>query len=258
MEIAPLIHSRTFCCDFNQNFAVRAGDIDVSWAMKKILLAMNNVDILNGIRRMVAYKNNICIAGIACSLRYFAKNYLNDTDAENYFQDNAKRDVKIFLGCAFKGDKNEIPDINYSTLWEMFKENLAPVWESPTAETVIVNYKNCASRKINPANLEKFFVADESIDEKLFEQCMAERKNLCTNADQSKIISSGEFEIISTTQSLINKFKAEAEKKTSTVQSQQTQSTQRREISHEKSNSPIPIIIAAVIIILVILFLLMN
>ena len=270
MEIAPLIHSRTLHCDFNQNFAVRPSDLNVNWAMKKILLAMSDVDILNGVRRFVASDGKICIAGIACKLKFFAEKYLSasDTDdAKNYFHDEKGREVKIFLGFSFKGgSQNEIPDVNYSTLWKFFKETLAPEWEREVVETVIVDYKTCSTKKINPANLEKFYVADESTDEKLFAQCMAARKNLCTNADQMKIINSGEFEIISTTQSLINRFKSEAEKKTSPPPkssspstSMQTNIPPRSKPTQKDSNSKLPIIAAAVIIILaVILFLLMS
>ena len=266
MKLAPLIHSRTLHCDFNSNFAVRPSDLNVNWAMKKILLAMRDTDILNGVRHLVASDGKICIAGVACNLRYFAEKYLDDAEAKNYFHDERGREVKIFLGFAFKGgSQNEIPDVNYSTLWKFFKETLAPEWEREVVETVIVDYKTCSTKKINPTNLEKFSVSDESTDEKLFAQCMAARKNLCTNADQMKIINSGEFEIISTTQSLINRFKSEAEKKTSPPPKSSSPSTSmqpnippRSKPTQKDSNSKLPIIAAAVVIIAVILFLLMK
>lgn len=266
MEFAPLIHSRTLHCDFNPNFAVRADDIDVNWAMKKILLAMSDVDILNGVRRVVASNDRICIAGIACNLRFFAENYLNDSNAEKYFHDERGREVKIFLGYSFKGgNRNEIPDVSYSMLWNMFKENLAPVWESTTAETVRVSYKNCPTKNfsggMNFMNIGgvNFAESNESNDEKIFAQCLAEKKNLCTNADQNKIISSGEFEIISTSQSLINRAKSESEKKNSPTPPQpQLQATTptsqrpRRVTPQEKSNN-LPAVLAVAAIILIIL-----
>lgn len=277
MELAPLIHSRTFHCDFNPNFAVRADDVDVNWAMKKILLATSDVDILNGVRRLVASNGKICIAGIACNFRFFAEKYLSATDAEeakNYFHDERGREVKIFLGYSFKdGNKNEIPDVDYSTLWKFFKENLAPKWESPTAETVIVNYTNCLTksfsgvRNFTQIGEINFAESNENDDEKLFLQCLAERKNLCTNSDQMKIIDSGEFEVISTSQSLINRFKTESEKKTphskqvSTTQVQE--STSRRNINRQpsktqKKSPPLVLIIGVIVlVVLVAVFLLM-
>lgn len=276
MELAPLIHSRTFHCDFNPNFAVRADDVDVNWAMKKILLATSDVDILNGVRRLVASNGKICIAGIACNLRFFAEKYLTDSDAKNYFHDERGREVKIFLGYSFKGgNKNEIPNIDYMTLWKMFKDNLAPVWKSPTAETVTVNYKTCATKNINGGiNLQNigginFVESNESNDEKIFELCLGTGKNLCTNADQMKIINSGEFEIISTTSSLINRFKSESEKKTSAIQStqkvqetsansQQHKVTIQRQQKNQKSPPVGLIIVAVIVILLAVVFLLMN
>lgn len=265
MKLAPLIHSRTLHCDFNPNFAVRPSDLNVNWAMKKILLAMSDADILNGVRHLVASDGKICIAGVACNLRYFAEKYLDDAEAKNYFHDERGREVKIFLGFSFKGgSQNEIPDVNYKTLWEMFKKNLAPEWEHQTVETVIADYETCPTKKINSANLEKFSVSDESTDKKLFEQCMAERKNLCTNADQKKIIESREFEVISTSQSLINNF-TQAEKKTSPPPKSSIPSTSMQKNIHMRakpiqkdSSSKLPIIAAAVIIILAVIFLLMN
>ena len=276
MEIAPLIHSRTLHCDFNPNFAVRADDVDVNWAMKKILLATADVDILNGVRRLVASNGKICIAGVACNLRFFAEKYLTDSDAKNYFHDERGREVKIFLGYSFKGgNKNEIPDVDYSTLWKMFKENLAPVWESPTAETVNVNYKTCATKNISSGiNVQNigginFVESNENNDEKIFEICLGSRKNLCTSADQMKIINSGEFEVISTTSSLINRFKSESEKKTSTVQSthkvqESTQKFKQKNAqpfpkSNNQKKSPTGLIVGAVIlIILAVVFLFMK
>lgn len=223
MEIAPLIHSRTLKCDFNPNFAVRADDVDVSQAMKKILAAMSDVDILNGVRRLVASNGKIYIAGIAGNFRFFAEKYLKSSEAEEaekYFYDERGREIKIFLGYSFKdGNKNEIPDVNYSTLWKFFKENLAPEWEYTTSKTVIVGYESCSTKNFSDkTNLKhiggiSFAESSESNDEKLFAQCLAERKNLCTNVDQMKIIDSGEFEVISTTQSLMNRFESESEKK---------------------------------------------
>ena len=138
MEIAPLIHSRTFYCDFSQNFAVRPNDLNVQWAMNKILPAMRDVDILNGVRCMFATDGKLCIAGVACNFRYFVDNYLSAderTEAANYLHDERGREVKIFLGYAFKG--SGVPDVSDSKLWQMFKQTLAPKWNNQTVETVI-------------------------------------------------------------------------------------------------------------------------
>lgn len=219
MQIAPLIHSRTLYCDFNPNFAVRPADLDVSWAMKKVLQSTTDIDILNGARLLTANNGNVGIVGIACKFRYFIENYAPEffEEAQQYFQDERGREVKIFLGYAFKG--GGVPDVPFKDFWKFFKENLAPKWDFKVAETVISSYENCGekniSNKISPANKINgidFFTAGN--DEKLFEQCIAAKKNFCSNVDQFKIITSGEFNAILTSQSNIDRYKSEQEKKT--------------------------------------------
>ena len=87
--------------------------------------------------------------------------------------------------------------------------------------------------------------------------------------NQMKIINSGEFEVISTTSSLINRFKSESEKKTSTVQSthkvqESTQKFKQKNAqpfpkSNNQKKSPTGLIVGAVIlIILAVVFLFMK
>ena len=277
MEIAPLIHGRTFYCDFNPNFAVRPRDLNVQWAMNKILPAMRDVDILNGVRRVFASDGNICIAGIACNFRYFAENYLSADeleDAKNYFHDERGRDVKIFLGCSFKG--NGVPDVSNSQLWQMFKKFLAPEWNRKTVETVIAPYANCGVKNIVKKIIDKtFYPSNESTDVETFEQCIIARKNFCSNVDAVKIFESGEYEIITAPQSVISRLQSEAQKKTPTQQSAsvnqsrnsqtttqpfQAQAHTQSRISpadSKKSSIPLPLIGAVMVIILAVLFFVM-
>ena len=273
MEIAPLIHSRTFYCDFNQNFAVRPDDLNVQWATNKILPAMRDVDILNGVRRVVATDGKICIAGVACNFRYFVENYLStneQTTAENYLRDERGRDVKIFLGYAFKG--NGVPDVSDSKLWQMFEQYLAPEWNRQTVETVIAPYENCGVKNVSGKPVDKkFYASGERDDLELFEQCLAEHKNFCSNVDAVKIFDSGAYEIISAPQSVINRLQSEAQKKTPqqqpthqdkadkvTEQSFQARRNQNMKSTPSKGNST-PLIIGVVaVVILVIIFLVIK
>ena len=270
MEIAPLIHSRTFYCDFNPNFAVRPKDLNVQWAMNKILPAMRDVDILNGVRRVVATDGKITIAGVACNFRYFAENYLSPderTEAENYLHDERGREVKIFLGYAFKG--SGVPDVSDSKLWQMFKQTLAPEWNRQTVETVIAPYESCGVKTVAGKSLDKkFYTSGERGDIEIFEQCIAERKDFCSNVDAVKIFEDGKYEIITAAQSVINRLQAEAQKKTqpppsstrpdkATEQPFQARRNQSPKLSEEKEK-PILLILAAVVVIIAIIFFLMN
>ena len=143
MKIAPLIHSRTGQCDYNSKFAVRPNDFsEIQWARSKILSATRNISRFNVIRRIVAAKNGVCIAGIVCTMKCFVNNCLTgaDKDAAQSYIDVHGRLYGVFLGYAFKGNANEIPDVNYSDLWQWFKKYLVPEWEKKSARTVEVDY----------------------------------------------------------------------------------------------------------------------
>ena len=279
MEIAPLIHSRTFYCDFSQNFAVRPDDLNVQWAMNKILPAMRDVDILNSVRCMFATDGKLCIAGVACNFRYFVDNYLSAderTEAANYLHDERGREVKIFLGYAFKG--SGVPDVSDSKLWQMFKQTLAPKWNNQTVETVIAPYESCGTKSVGgkkspvaTANGIALYETDGRGDKSLFEQCLAERKNFCSNVDAIKIAESGEFDVIAATRTVINRLQAEAQKKTqhpparqeqphqTTGQPFQGQRTQTpRPASKPEEKSLLLPIVAIAAVIVVILYLIMG
>ena len=278
MEIAPLIHSRTFYCDFSQNFAVRPNDLNVQWAMNKILPAMRDVDILNSVRCMFATDGKLCIAGVACNFRYFVDNYLSAderTEAANYLHDERGREVKIFLGYAFKG--SGVPDVSDSKLWQMFKQTLAPKWNNQTVETVIASYESCGTKSVGgkkspvaTINGIALYETDGRGDKSLFEQCLAERKNFCSNVDAIKIAESGEFDVIAATRTVIHRLQSEAQKKTQPSATRQEQPNQTsgqpfqgnrtqspRSPAEEKSNLLIPIVAIAAVI-LIILFLVMS
>ena len=276
MEIAPLIHSRTFYCDFSQNFAVRPNDLNVQWAMNKILPAMRDVDILNGVRCMFATDGKLCIAGVACNFRYFVENYLSAderTEAANYLHDERGREVKIFLGYAFKG--SGVPDVSDSKLWQMFKQNLAPKWNNQTVETVTAPYESCKTKSVGgkkspvaTINGIALYETDGRDDKSLFDSFLAERKNFCSNVDAIKIAESGEFDVIAATRTVINRLQqAEAQKKTQPsatrqeqpnqtsrqpFQGNRTQSPRPNSKSEEKSSLLIPIVAAAAVIAVII------
>ena len=265
MEIAPLIHGRTFYCDFNPNFAVRPADLNVQWATNKISPAMRDIDILNGARRMCATDGKIGIAGIACKFKFFAEKYLSAAECaelEKYFYDERGREVKIFLGYAFKG--SGVPDVPDSKLGQMFKDTLAKAWEYQTSETIIVPYESCGVKSVTKIPLnQKFYPANERDDREFFEQCIAERKAFCSNVDAVKIFEDGKYDIITASQSIINRLQqAEAQKKTPTqpqtrpakaterpFQAQRTQSP-----PSEKNSTPLIIGVAIVIILAIIFF----
>ena len=269
MKIAPLIHSRTLHCDFNPNFAVRPDDLDVDWAMKKVLQSTSDIDILNGVRWLTASNGQTVIVGIACNLKFFIERYVPEAaaEAEKYFHDERGREIKVFLGYVFKGDG--VPNVSCKDLWQMFEENMSKVWEFKVAETVSVPYRDCGTKsvsdKVKPVETidgVDFYISGEDSDEKILTQCIAEHKNFCSNADQFKIIASREFNVISTSRGNIERFKAEPEKKTpppvqtAAPPTNTTTSTSRSPAirnSKESSSKKRPVIVAGIIVVILII-----
>lgn len=277
MKIAPIIHSRTLKSDFNSNFAVRPKDLNVDWAMSKILPSTRDIDILDGVRRVVANDGKICIAGIACNFKMFAEKFLSAEerdDAKKYFCDERGREIKVFLGYAFKDSGT--PDVSASKLWKMFEKYFAPQWELEAPETKFAGYdEECATKSVGKKSFDKkFYSSNEHADIELFEQCLAQRKDFCSNVDSVKIFEDGKYKIITALPSVINRLQAEAQKKTQPSTTRKEQSNQptrqtfqanrqnrRISASTEKKGSSMPIIIGIIllaIILTAIAFFVMN
>ena len=205
MKIAPLIHSRTFESDYNIKFAVRPEEFEnfIQWARNNILPATGDLDIINDVRYVVASKSKLCIAGIACTMKFFVESCLTGDDqaeAKDYMRDVNGRNFGVFIGYVFEINANEIPDISYSDLWKTFKDNLSPVWNRKIFDTVIAPYTECKSKLVNNISVKSvdtfnnvtIYESNESTDEKLFEKYMSECEEndfaFCSNISNIKII----------------------------------------------------------------------
>ena len=222
MEVAPLIHSRTGQCDYNSKFAVRPnGFSEIQWARSKILAATRNIDRFNGIRRIVAAKNGVCIAGIVCTMKYFVNNCLTgaDKDAAQPYIDVHGRLYGVFLGYAFKGNANEIPNVNYSDLWQWFSKYLVPEWEKKSARTVEVDYFTWD--KVRPTHVTnhgtEFYDSAAFNEESLFEEylsrALTEEVAFCSNVENIQAVEDGIYTAVTTSASNVDKLKASMERK---------------------------------------------
>lgn len=271
MKIAPLIHSRTLKSDFNPNFAVRPKDLNVDWAMSKILPSTRDIDILDGVRRMFATDGKICIAGISCNFKMFAEKFLSTEErdtAKKYFCDERGREIKVFLGYVFKD--GGVPDVSGSKLWQMFEKYFAPQWKLQNSETVIAPYdEDCGVKSVAKKTFDKkFYPSSERDDIELFEQCIAARKDFCSNVDAVKIFEDGKYEVITAAQSVINRIQeAQAQKKTQPPPSSNHAQATEHPFQAQRTQNPkpasatggksflIPIVAIAAVIALIIIFL---
>ena len=222
MKIAPLIFSRTGQCDYNSKFAVRPnGFSEIQWARSKILAATRNISRFNGIRRIVAAKNGVFIAGIVCTMKYFVNNCLTAAEKEAAQPYSHIRGTLygVFLGYAFKSNANEIPDVNYSDLWQWFSKYLVPEWEKKSARTVEVDYFSWD--KVKPAHVPnhgtEFYDSAAFNEESLFKEYLAraltEEVAFCSNVENIQAVEDGIYTAVTTSASNVDKLKADMERK---------------------------------------------
>ena len=247
MKIAPLIHSRTGQCDYNSKFAVRPnGFSEIQWARSKILAATRNIDRFNGIRRIVAAKNGICIAGIVCTMKYFVNNCLTgaDKDAAQPYIDVHGRLYGVFLGYAFKGNANEIPIVNSPDLWQWFKEYLTPEWEKKSARTVEVDYLSWDKVKLAHVTDHgtEFYDSAAFNEEELFDEYLSRSLNakseiaFCSNVENIQAVEDGIYTAVTTSASNVDKLKANMERKRpESKESKKTSSTTNQNINQSQS-----------------------
>lgn len=222
MEVAPLIFSRTGQCDYNSKFAVRPKEFsEIQWARSKILAATRNISRFNGIRRIVAAKNGICIAGIVCAMKHFVNDCLSGTEKEDAQPYSHIRGTLygVFLGYAFKGNANEIPSVSYSDLWQWFKEYLVPEWEKKSARTVEVDYfswdkvKHAHAKNHGTEFYDSATFNEESLFEEYLARALKEDVAFCSNVENIQAVEDGIYTAVTTSASNVDKLKANIERK---------------------------------------------
>ncbi|MBQ7630908.1 MAG: hypothetical protein IJS81_11985 [Selenomonadaceae bacterium] len=281
MKIAPLIHSRTLYCDFNSNFAVRPQNLNVQWARDKIRAATKDLGIFNDVRRVVASKDGVGIAGVACIFKFFVEKYCPDKvqEFEKYFRDEVRREVKIFLGYTFEmSGKREFPNVTDEDLLQMFMDSLAPEWERKFVETVYSNYKECGTKNFSDdqkpfETISGVEIYNVDVFNKFLADAQIKNISYCSNVNQFDIWQEGKFSAIFTSDnSVISGLKSQPQKKTSTPQVTNQQVTRqqvtRQQVTNQQSpknqNPPPPnsnrlmIFATALIVLMAIIFLLMR
>lgn len=249
MKIAPLIHSRTLYCDFNSNFAVRPQNLDVQWARDKIRAATKDLGIFNDVRRVVASKDGVGIAGVACIFKFFVEKYCPDKvqEFEKYFRDEVRREVKIFLGYTFEmSGKREIPNVTDEDLLQMFMDTLAPEWERKFVETVYSNYKECGTKNFSDdqkpvETISGVEIYNVDVFNKFLADAQIKNISYCSNVNQFDIWQEGKFSAIFTSDnSVINGLKSQPQKKTSTPQVTNQQVTNQQVTRQQVTNPQSP------------------
>lgn len=276
MKISPLIHSRTRYCGFNSNFAVRPENLDVQWAMKKILPAISD-GIAETARYVVAEKSSNCkIAGIAVVLRDFFKTFsIDEKENEKFLVDERGRDIKLFLGYVVEDySENEIPIVSAEDLWKMFIDNLTSEWDRKSSITQYVGYqewkktKTITENSLPPAvDVGEIKIFSDAEDRKIFEWCLAKGKDFCSNVDSTRIVENGQYQFIIATKEIINTLREKenvvAKKKSVAITTKTAPTSTQSKINIQTQNIPktaekdltqLVAVAAVIVIILIIAF----
>lgn len=225
IRIAPIIHSRTYYCDFNPKFIVRpegfSGE-DISWIRKRILIATSDIDRIPNERWIcINYKGKI-IAGIVCFInKLIIKCDVNDN---NFTKDEKGRNIYAFIGIVIENKTdNESIGLDYKFLLNLYNKYISKLWEKKVLESIQCKYEEIDKNLINNNNssikekvksIKNLIIYETDTNDKdLFNYYLSQNKSFCSNIinfnDVRTIINEDIFLAISISNNLIKRLKNE-------------------------------------------------
>lgn len=225
IRIAPIIHSRTYYCDFNPKFIVRPegfSDEDISWIRKRILIATSDIDRIPNERWIcINYKGKI-IAGIVCFInKLIIKCDVNDN---NFTKDEKGRNIYAFIGIVIENKTdNESIGLDYKFLLNLYNKYISKLWEKKVLESIQCKYEEIDKNLINDNNssikekvksIKNLIIYETDTNDKdLFNYYLSQNKSFCSNIinfnDVRTIINEDIFLAISISNNLIKRLKNE-------------------------------------------------
>lgn len=246
MIIAPIIHTRTFSCDFNSEFLVKPSsfkDSDIKWARKNILGATEEIDSLQGFRWLIADNEKYRIAGVVGFLKNIyskVEKSLSEDDklkSKELFCDNKDRLVYAFIGIVIDKNKN---NNNYGTLtfdylWNIYLNKIYPIWKSSYQEIIFEDFIDIEVKHIkNNVDLEKpieidsrkFFESNAVTDYELFSYFLCNKYeqnfSFCSNVSTFSTVKQSKFTIITTSKNIITRIERENTANLNSASNEQT------------------------------------
>lgn len=243
MRVAPIIHTRTYSCDFNSEFMVRPDcflDSDIKWARRNVLGATGAIDSIQGERWIIIDNGKYRIAGVVGFLKNICqKCQLSDEEFEKsktLFCDDKGRLVYAFIGVAI--DKNNstcMGKITYEYLWKMYLNLIFPVWKRTYQEVITKSFieetfEACSFSSIGAAEKiggKKIYEANSITDYEIFEYYLGNRElsnfSYCSNITDYNTVNQSNFSVFTTSQNIITRLKRIATTTPASASSQHTQ-----------------------------------
>lgn len=226
LRVAPLIHTRTFSCDFNSEFMVRPDcflDSDIKWARKYILNATGAIDSIQGERWVIVDNGKYKLAGVVGFLKNICEkcNLTEDEKAKskNMFYDEKGRLVYAFIGIVIEKGTG-CGKITYDYLWRKYLEFIFPIWKRTYQEVITQGFsdeefESCGGSdiKIVPKEIgkQKFYESNPKSDYEMFEYYLGNNTSdgfsYCSNIIDYNLIKQSEFSVVCTSGNIITRLK---------------------------------------------------
>ena len=229
MIVAPIIHTRTFSCDFNSEFLVRPDsflDSDIKWARKNVLGATKSIDGLVGVRWLIADNEKYRMAGVVGFLKDIClKCQLSDENkrkSEELFCDDKGRMVYAFIGIVI--DKRKSVDygmVSYEYLWNLYFEKIYDIWNRTYQEIVLEKFVDIkfdtisTEMEMSPTiiGLKELFEVNPVTDYNLFSSLLCNKNkdnfSFCSNIQDFNLIKQSNFSIMTTSRNIIKRLERE-------------------------------------------------
>lgn len=284
LKVAPLIHTRTYSCDFNSEFMVRPDfflDSDIKWARKYILNATGAIDSMQGERWVIVDNGKYKFAGVVGFLKNICeKCSLSEEEyarSETMFCDDKGRLVYAFIGVVI--DRNtSCGKITYDYLWKKYLEFIFPIWKRTYQEVIMqgfseeqfelcdTSFAECGEKIGNQIVYE----SNQSLDYKRFEHFLgnatADGFSYCSNICDYNLVRQCDFSVVCTSRNVITRLKRLAPQvmdysSTATLEVQKQSSFENKsnqiENENNKKKSFVALTICFLIFVIIILILLL-
>lgn len=229
MKVAPLIHTRTFHCDFNASFAVKPAfflEEDVQWARKFVLEATKSIDRFQGHRWLVVDSKEYRLIGIvAFNKHIFERCDVNNPDNQNIpelFFDDKGRPVYSFIGMVVKREdflNCQIGELSFDIFGKIYAEYIPNIWQKRLSETLLSSVMELPSVSfsmndaIQPVRIgqKHLYESNVEIDSRLFainiNSPFEPGKSFCSNISDYATVKNSIFSHITTSGNTIIRCK---------------------------------------------------
>lgn len=285
MKVAPIIHTRTFFCDFNSEFLVRPDcfmDSDIKWARKNVLQATREIDGLQGVRWLIAANGKYRMAGVVGFLKSIcSKCQLFEADkikSEELFCDDKGRLVYAFIGVIIDKQHNcDYGSLSLDYLWKIYLDEVGQIWKRTYQEVILKGFIDINENPVvSKASIESVIAGSKNLyeantvsDYELFLDFLCNGSkadfSFCSNILDFNMVKQSEFTIITTSQNIITRITRENIMKPSIISKEQpsqeitsTDISEQFKISETKKKSIVALVIGLAILVIIILMLLLT